>query len=92
MFNRVMLLGSLLAAGVSHCDAENWPMWRGPRVDWTSSEENVPIEWSSANHSVWKRTVPGEGHSSPVIREDSLFLTTALKDTEDRCLWSRIRL
>ena len=26
--------------------AENWPAWRGPRGDGTSTEKNVPVKWS----------------------------------------------
>jgi outer membrane protein assembly factor BamB len=65
---------------------ENWPMWRGPRGDGTSGERVLPIHWNGTSNIVWKTEVPGEGHSSPVIWKDRLFLTTALKDTQDRCL------
>lgn len=70
----------------SLAQAENWPMWRGPRGDGSSLERRVPIEWNSTNNVVWKTTVPGEGHSSPIIWGERLFLTTALKESEERCL------
>jgi len=61
-------------------------MWRGPRGDGSSLEREVPTEWGPTNHIVWKTAIPGEGHSSPTIWNDRLFLTTALKETEERCL------
>lgn len=66
--------------------AENWPAWRGPRGDGTSLETKVPTKWSASENIAWKVAVPGEGHSSPIIWEDRLFLTTALKDTQERVL------
>src|SRR5262249_19028547 len=41
---------------------------------------------SGTNHIVWKTAVPGEGHSSPIISGNTLFLTTAFKESEERCL------
>lgn len=61
-------------------------MWRGPRGDGTSLEKTAPTEWSATNNIAWKTAVPGEGHSSPIVWGDRLFLTTALKATEERCL------
>ena len=66
--------------------AENWPGWRGPRGDGTSLEREMPTHWSGTENIVWKTAVPGEGHSSPIIWNDHLFLTTALKETPARVL------
>ena len=80
-----------LLAGISllivvPAGAENWPCWRGPRGDGTSFETNVPTRWSSTENVAWKKPIPGAGHSSPVIWENHLFLTTALADTQERVL------
>ena len=66
--------------------AENWPCWRGPRGDGSSLEKNVPTRWSSTNNIAWKTALPGEGHSSPIIWGARLFLTTGLKESEERAL------
>lgn len=68
-----LLTGVLLAA--APCPAENWPGWRGPRGDGTSLETQVPVHWSADEHVAWRVTVPGEGHSSPVVWGDRVFLT-----------------
>ena len=47
--------------------AEDWPAWRGPRLDGTSTEKNIPIHWSGTDNVAWKTTIPGIGHSSPII-------------------------
>jgi outer membrane protein assembly factor BamB len=77
---------SLLAFAATVACAENWPCWRGPRGDGTSLEPSPPTQWSATENIVWKTPIAGEGHSSPIIWENRLFLTTALKDTQDRVL------
>ncbi len=77
---------SLLAALPKLASGENWPQWRGPNGDGISPEKNVPIEWSDSQNVIWKTPIPGEGHSSPVVWNDSVFITTALKDSKERLL------
>ena len=67
-------------------DAEPWPQWRGPRGDGTSLERNVPRRWSSTEGLAWRTPVPGEGHSSPAVWGEAIFVTTSLADTGERCL------
>ena len=66
--------------------AENWPQWRGPNGDGISSEKNVPVEWTSSKNVQWKASLPGEGHSSAIVWNESVFVTTALKDSKERLL------
>jgi outer membrane protein assembly factor BamB len=66
--------------------AENWPGWRGPRGDGTSLDKNPPTHWSREQNIAWRTEVPGEGHSSPVVWKEKLFLTTAIRDTQERQL------
>src|SRR5213594_2785686 len=72
------------AACVAH--AENWPQWRGLRLDGTSAETNVPVHWSATSNVVWKTEVPGTGHASPIVWEDRIFMVTALAEQEARVL------
>lgn len=85
---RTFLLAIVIAFGwiALSTQGENWPCWRGPRGDGTSLEGSVPTAWSSTHNIAWKTPIPGEGHSSPVIWEDRVFLTTALKETQERVL------
>jgi outer membrane protein assembly factor BamB len=76
----LMLLDAICAP------AANWPQWRGPNGDGISLETNVPVQWSATENVVWNSPIPGEGHSSPVVWRDSVFLTTALPDSKERRL------
>ncbi len=78
----------LLTLAANLAFAENWPCWRGPRGDGTSLEKEPPTRWSSTENVIWKTSIPGEGHSSPIIWDDRIFLTSALKETQERVLLS----
>jgi len=54
--------------------AENWPRFRGPNGQGHSPTTTLPTSWDSEDYR-WKTTLPGLGHSSPVIWGDKLFIT-----------------
>ncbi|MFP6693356.1 MAG: hypothetical protein VB875_10085, partial [Pirellulales bacterium] len=68
--------------------AENWPIWRGPRGDGTSSEKSIPRQWdaTSGDGVVWKVAIAGEGHASPIVWDEHIFLVSCLKETKRRVL------
>lgn len=56
----------------------NWPQWRGPTGQGTSSEKNLPATWSPTKNIKWKTPIAGRAHSSPIVWGKKIFLTTAL--------------
>jgi len=72
--------------------AEEWPGWRGPRGDGTSTEQGLPIRWSKTENIRWQAPIPGKGHSSPIVWGDRIFLTTCLEREEKRLLLCLSRL
>jgi outer membrane protein assembly factor BamB len=68
--------------------AENWPGWRGPRGDGSSTDTNVAREWDgpTGKNVKWKVPIPGKSHSSPIIWENRIFLVSADEKTEERSL------
>jgi hypothetical protein len=70
--------------------AEDWPGWRGPRGDGTSSESNIPTKWNGETGEgiIWKVPIPGVGHSSPIVHGEHLFLTTCILEDQKRDLLS----
>lgn len=51
--------------------AEDWPQWLGPRRDGTSTEVVKP--WTGQPKVLWRVPV-GEGHSSPVVVGNRVYL------------------
>jgi outer membrane protein assembly factor BamB len=72
--------------------AENWPGWRGPSGDGVSAEKGIPTKWSSTENIAWRIAVPGEGHSSPIVWGDKVFLTSSLTEKNKRILLCLDRL
>lgn len=66
------LMGQLLHA--------EWTEFRGPGHNGVSRTSDLPIKWSQDENIVWRTEVPGEGWSSPVIADDKIYLTTAIRD------------
>jgi outer membrane protein assembly factor BamB len=77
----VILAGLLLGTSAR---AEEWPAWRGPRLDGTSLDRNIPTKWSETENVVWKTPIPGKGHSSPIVWGDRIFVTTCLEEDGKR--------
>ena len=57
--------------------ARYWPRWRGPSGQGVVEDTGYPDRWSDTVNVLWKRPVPGRGHSSPIVWGDRIFLTTS---------------
>lgn len=73
----VLLLQAANAAEESQL-LRNWPAWRGPLAHGVAPQANPPIEWSETKNVRWKIELPGQGHSSPIVFEDKVFVTAAI--------------
>jgi hypothetical protein len=58
---------------------EDWPAFRGPTGLGYSKERNLPISWGGDNAEkvLWQSPLIGEGHASPIVWGDRLFVCTA---------------
>ena len=64
--------------------SQDWPQWRGPKLDGTSSEIDLPLSWSESKGVAWKTEIPGKGHSSPIVMNNRIFLTSCIEETGER--------
>ncbi|MEM7144536.1 MAG: PQQ-binding-like beta-propeller repeat protein [Verrucomicrobiota bacterium] len=57
----------------------DWSGWRGPNGDGTAGAgtnvDRVPLSWGPTTNVVWKASLPGEGHSTPIVLGDKVVLT-----------------
>ena len=77
---------SLVTAGVVW--AENWPGWRGPHGDGSTAEHGVVREWDAQNGTniVWRSELKANGHASPIIWQDKVFLAGCELESTARTL------
>jgi outer membrane protein assembly factor BamB len=85
MPTRIALLIALL--GTPYTVAADWPQWRGPKGDGTTSETNFPTRWSATENVRWKAAIPGVGHSSPVVSKGKVFVTSCVTSEKKRMLY-----
>jgi len=84
----VSFTATLLFGLAGFCPAENWPGFRGPTGLGYTQETNLPLEWGGPENKnvLWSAPLVGDGHASPVVWGDRVFVCTALwpADTRDR--------
>jgi outer membrane protein assembly factor BamB len=68
---------ALFCAALAHAD---WPDWRGPTADGHSDSSELPLHWSETENVVWKTAIHDLGFSTPVVRGNQAWLTTAKAD------------
>lgn len=83
---KCIFLSLMMAAWARPALAENWPTWRGPRLDGTSREKDIPVGWSTESNIVWRTALPGFGHASPIVWDDKVLTVLALPETQERSL------
>jgi outer membrane protein assembly factor BamB len=87
---RFAILTCTLLFAAAAVTAEEWPSWRGPRGDGTSTETHIPLKFSGADNGEnlrWKTEIPGKGHSSPVVWGDRVFVTSCIEADQKRMLY-----
>jgi len=74
------LLVLLCVVCVSETQAADWPQFRGPGGQGHSDATNLPLTWSETENIKWKVPVAGLGWSSPAIKGDQIWITSAVDD------------
>lgn len=57
--------------------AQDWLSWRGSQHQGRFSSPYTPTEWSPTHNIRWSVAIRGRGHSSPVVANGRVYLTTA---------------
>ncbi len=65
--------------------AADWPRFRGPNGDGCGGAVHVPVPWTTNDYR-WVVTLPGVGHSSPVVVGSRLFVTCGENGSAKRLL------
>lgn len=74
-----LLVAALLAVSpLLADDSTNWPQWRGPDHNGSSSTaKNLPVTWSTTENVAWKVKLPSWSAATPIVWEDTVFITSA---------------
>jgi outer membrane protein assembly factor BamB len=73
----------LMLATISASASDDWPRFRGPNGAGVSDATTVPTEWTEDDYN-WIADLPGEGHGSPVVVGNRIFLLCGNQYTAER--------
>jgi outer membrane protein assembly factor BamB len=72
----LLILGTL--GSVPDCVyGDQWNGWRGLHLQGRSVSSEYPKQWSDSSNVLWCTEIKGDGHSSPVVSDSSVFVTSA---------------
>jgi outer membrane protein assembly factor BamB len=74
---RVLSTIAVVVCAISHLLADNWPQWRGPQLNGTAVETNLPTRWSKTDGLAWHIPLPAWSGSTPIVWGDRIFLNVA---------------
>jgi outer membrane protein assembly factor BamB len=57
-------------------NGDDWPQWRGPKLNSVSDEAKLPDAFSRESGMLWRTALPGPAGSSPVVWEDQVYVTS----------------
>ncbi len=77
-----VLIGVALGLSVSAGGAENWPHWRGPNYNGSSSESGLPARFSKDQNVRWTAEMRGPAAATPVVWEDYVFISSSHPKTQ----------
>jgi outer membrane protein assembly factor BamB len=58
----------------------SWPSFRGTHAAGVADGQRLPDRWngSTGEHVLWRTTIPGLAHSSPIVWGDTIVVTSAI--------------
>jgi outer membrane protein assembly factor BamB len=65
---------------------DQWPRFRGPGGTGKVTAETLPASWTTEDWT-WQADLPGVGHSSPVVWNEKIYLTSADEESRIRHLF-----
>ena len=63
--------------------AGDWPHWRGPFLNGSSEEKDLPGSWSKTENVVWVSRLPGPSGATPVISKGKVFVSSTKRDSDE---------
>jgi len=79
---RMAGLFAALLAGTGAGRASDWPQWRGPNLNGSTDETDLPTSWSKTENLAWLARLPGTSGATPIVLGKRIFLSSTSR-TED---------
>lgn len=79
-------IGAIAMLSAVALAAEPWPQWRGPSLNGSSSERDLPVKWSARENVAWKLAMPERSGSTPIVWGDVVFVSAG--EGSNLSLWA----
>ncbi len=81
----ILLIFNFVPSLASEPVGVHWPGFRGPGASGVAERFSSPTSWNveDSENIKWVSPIAGLGHSSPVIWDDRIYITTAISGKED---------
>ena len=81
---KLTILSALVIFGSENARSQdkNWTHFRGSNLNGIAMTNNIPLRWDVSNMK-WKTEIHGKGHSSPVVYDNQIWVTTATVDGKE---------
>lgn len=80
---RVVFLNAWVLVVATSGLASDWPQWRGPFVNGSTDERDLPVSWSKTENVAWVSPLPGPSGATPVIANGRVFVSSTIKGTPE---------
>ena len=80
MSRLIIVVSVLLCSAVF---ARDWPQWRGPFLNGSTDEKNLPGDLSRKENIAWVIPLPGPASATPVISGGKVFISSTAAGTSD---------
>jgi len=92
LFHRMTPLLSVIFVSLASAPAmADWPAFRGDGTS-ISQVSDLPTEWSDEQGIAWQHKLDGYGQSSPVVRGDRVYVTSARGEQKEQGIVTAIDL
>jgi len=63
--------------------ARDWPQWRGPFLNGSTDEKNLPVEFGRTENVAWVNPLPGAASSTPIVSGGRVFVSSTDSESKD---------
>jgi outer membrane protein assembly factor BamB len=82
LFYYLIFVAFILRSEVVSSQDENWTQFRGSNQNGLAETEIIPLKWDDS-FIKWKTEIHDNGHSSPVVYNNQIWVTTAKPDGKE---------
>jgi len=77
------ILAGIVLASAGPAPGRDWPQWRGPFLNGSTDETNLPVRWSADENMKWTADLPGRAYSTPIVCAGRIFLVSTVEGNND---------